>query len=377
MSAVEDVRGICMKQIVDDKKCTGCAACAAICPSNAIKMTEDKMTHFLYPNVDMSKCIDCNLCRNVCPQLHEYDRTKEALSVYAANNRNLNERMLSASGGIFRALAAEVLSYNGVVAGVRYTSVDRCEHCVITDQSDLDALCGTKYFQSDSLKVYRELKRFADSHNVLMFCGTPCQAASVKRYAKINGFADRLFAVEVLCRGISPAFLQKRYISWLEEQYQKKIVSIHYKEKTKGWKNIGTTVTFSDGESAYIAGSKNCLAQFSYGGNISLRESCYHCTYKTVFRNADITIGDFWGYENPDLVDNLGTSFVMVNTEKGAEILATAKWRLDMVESSVQKVVEGNRFGFHDVECDRDKRTIFWDRLNSGDDLWEMVNEFC
>lgn len=366
-----------MNQIADYEKCTGCAVCVAICPSNAISMIEDETTHFLYPDVDMTKCIDCNLCQNVCPSLHEYDRTEEALSVYAANNRNLNERMISASGGLFRALAAECLSHNGVVAGVRYMNVDRCEHCVITNENDLDQLCGTKYFQSDSQNVYGELKQFANSHDILMFCGTPCQVAAVKKYAKINGFADKLFAVEVLCRGISPAFLQKRYISWLEEQYKKKIVSMHYKEKTKGWKNIGTTVTFSDGESAYITGPKNCLAQFAYVGNISIRESCYHCTYKTVYRNADITIGDFWGYENSDLVDNLGTSFVMVNTEKGADILEMAKWRLDMVESSVQKVVEGNWFGFYDVECDSDKRKLFWKRLGSGDDLWELVKEFC
>lgn len=49
-----------MDIICDKSICTGCAACANICPKNAIKMLEDNKG-FKYPHIDESICIDCNL----------------------------------------------------------------------------------------------------------------------------------------------------------------------------------------------------------------------------------------------------------------------------------------------------------------------------
>jgi len=46
-------------------ECCGCGACAAICSSKAIKMTEDSLG-FMYPKIDYNKCIKCYMCLNVC-----------------------------------------------------------------------------------------------------------------------------------------------------------------------------------------------------------------------------------------------------------------------------------------------------------------------
>ena len=56
--------------------------------------------------------------------------------------------------------------------------------------------------------------------------------------------------------------------------------------------------------------------------DIALRESCYNCSFKKKYRNSDITLADFWGISNihPDMNDNMGTSLVIVNTEKGNEL---------------------------------------------------------
>ena len=48
-----------------DKKCTGCSACANVCPVNAIQMNENK-EGFFYPFVDSSRCISCERCLGVC-----------------------------------------------------------------------------------------------------------------------------------------------------------------------------------------------------------------------------------------------------------------------------------------------------------------------
>ncbi len=41
-------------------ECTGCSACADICPKTAIKMKPDEQG-FCYPNVDENLCVNCGL----------------------------------------------------------------------------------------------------------------------------------------------------------------------------------------------------------------------------------------------------------------------------------------------------------------------------
>ena len=47
---------------VDEEKCTGCETCVAECPSEAIKMAEDKAV------IDEEGCIDCGVCVDACPE---------------------------------------------------------------------------------------------------------------------------------------------------------------------------------------------------------------------------------------------------------------------------------------------------------------------
>lgn len=59
-----------MKEFVklaqEKEQCSGCSACYAICPKQAISMLMDE-EGFYYPKIDHSQCIACKLCINVCP----------------------------------------------------------------------------------------------------------------------------------------------------------------------------------------------------------------------------------------------------------------------------------------------------------------------
>ncbi|MGA1979748.1 MAG: 4Fe-4S binding protein [Sedimentisphaerales bacterium] len=46
---------------VDKKKCTGCESCVPECPSEAIKMTDEKA------DVNIDACVDCGVCVDACP----------------------------------------------------------------------------------------------------------------------------------------------------------------------------------------------------------------------------------------------------------------------------------------------------------------------
>lgn len=60
----------------EKKECCGCAACANICPKNAITMQRDA-EGFEYPVIDDARCVDCALCVKVCPVRDSKDK-KEA-----------------------------------------------------------------------------------------------------------------------------------------------------------------------------------------------------------------------------------------------------------------------------------------------------------
>ncbi|HUV42157.1 MAG TPA: 4Fe-4S binding protein [Sedimentisphaerales bacterium] len=46
---------------IDKEKCTGCGSCVEECPSEAIKMVNDKAV------IDSEACIDCGVCVDACP----------------------------------------------------------------------------------------------------------------------------------------------------------------------------------------------------------------------------------------------------------------------------------------------------------------------
>lgn len=48
------------------KECSGCTACYATCPKNAIYMQEDE-EGFEYPHIKEDICIRCYMCINACP----------------------------------------------------------------------------------------------------------------------------------------------------------------------------------------------------------------------------------------------------------------------------------------------------------------------
>ena len=73
--------------------CSGCGACANICPKICIEMKADG-EGFLYPNINIENCINCSLCEKVCPVLNEY-KGQDVGKAYACMNKNEEIRMSS------------------------------------------------------------------------------------------------------------------------------------------------------------------------------------------------------------------------------------------------------------------------------------------
>lgn len=79
-------------------KCSGCTACFAICPKDAITMQAD-LEGFKYPAIDKSKCIDCGLCCKVCPLDKKLENVIAPAASFACTAKDENFAKQSSFGG--------------------------------------------------------------------------------------------------------------------------------------------------------------------------------------------------------------------------------------------------------------------------------------
>ena len=137
-----------MNGITISKDCNGCSACAWACPKKCIFMQADE-NGFLYPQINKQECIKCGLCRKICPIEKVCCSEKEELNIaYAVMNKDDSVRLSSSSGGVFTAIATEIISRGGVVFGATFDSNFNVIHQYIDKIDDLYKIRGSKYVQS-------------------------------------------------------------------------------------------------------------------------------------------------------------------------------------------------------------------------------------
>ena len=345
-----------MIRIVDPSHCCGCSACVQRCPKQCISLREDA-EGFLYPEVDASLCVDCGLCEQVCPELHP-DAERQPLQTFAAVNPDAEVRRTSSSGGVFTALAEQVIDAGGVVFGAAFDEHWEVRHRCATTREELAAFRGSKYVQSVIGDTFLQAERFLKSGRRVLFSGTPCQIAGLRRFLRRD--YDHLLCVDFICHGVPSPGVFRAYLAEemakLARQGEKKysfalstipsipkadalaarlgcrIEDIRFRDKTNGWKKYSFALSLSK---ASAAGEKiqfcalnsfteNAFMQ-AFLRDLILRPSCYACPAKCFRSGSDLTLGDYWGVEReaPHLDDDGGTSVVFVNSERGQQLLSS------------------------------------------------------
>ena len=344
---------------LDSKKCTGCSACKSACPVNAIKMVQNN-EGFYYPKIDFTKCIKCNRCSKICPVMN---KQKNAIigKTYACYNKNYDEKSKSSSGGIFILLAKYILRKQGVVYGAAFNKDFHVHHIKVDNAKNIQKLMGSKYVQSSMDDIYDDVKIQLSNDKLVLFSGTPCQIEGLisflgKRY-------NNLYTIDIVCHGVPSPLVWEKYIEYRRNVDKEKPIKISFRNKDTSWKLFNIKFTYKK-RVPYSSPSYKDPYMKLFLDNISLRKSCYNCAFKDKYKKSDITLGDLWGvdyFEEIDFEDKNGVSLLIVNTEKGKELLKAIDKNIISSEININRASEYNSAIIESVIENKKRDSFFKD----------------
>lgn len=301
-------------------------------------MQED-IEGFLYPVVDKKKCINCDACVRVCPfDIKRSDDIKPK-AIYAIKNQNEEVRRQSSSGGVFSLMCEYVTERGGIVLGAAFDAEFNVVHTDANSMDKCKAFQGAKYVQSRLDDTFKKVKHYLKQGKIVLFSGTPCQVAGLNRYlTKVD--TSKLLTCDIVCHGVPSPLVWKEYLELISAG--RKIRKISFRSKKNGWHHSELMI---DGDGIKIS-QNHGENPFSllYFNHYSIRPSCSICPFANLNRVGDISIGDFWNIEktHPEFDDDKGVSLVMVNSNKGEELLKTIRGNLTVIQSNERECIQPN-----------------------------------
>lgn len=378
-----------MIKIKDKKDCCGCNACVQRCPRQCITMHADN-EGFLYPVVDTEACIDCGLCKKVCPVINQ-EEPQKPIKVFAAYNKDKEIREQSSSGGVFTLLAEETIKKGGVVFGVKFNKEWMPEFGYAETVEDIAPFRGSKYVQAVVGNAYKQTEDFLKGGRNVLFSGTPCQIAGLKRYLRKE--YNNLLTVDIICHGVPSPKVWEMYlkdtcskllkdtpdekiqsVSPIGETYKSCIETVSFRSKITGWKKFSFLLKLNfptcDGKNTVVFtepfGKNNFMRAFL--SDTILRPSCYACPAKHGKSHSDITIADFWGIDaiDPAFDDDKGCGAIFINTAKGEALYPISKTTYK--EKAFNEVITYNSAYYQSCKP-HPNRKKFFKRLNKATDV--------
>ncbi len=277
---------------------------------------------------------------------------RENPDIYAVKHKDDDVRMNSRSGGFFTALSDFVLDRGGVVYGCILTDTFEAVHIRADSRKVRDAMRGSKYVQSRMQDVFAEVKKdLQDDQRWVLFTGTPCQVSGLKGF--LHGDYERLILADILCHGVASPKVWRQYLAWQEEKHGA-CTGVDFRDKKDfGWADHVETLRFGD-QSVHSQ-----VFTFIYYGHWALRPCCYQCPFRSLHREGDVSMADYWEIDRayPGFNDNKGVSLVFINRDKGAKIFDAVKedleWKQTRLEDSTRPSM------LHPFPEPKD-RSLFW-----------------
>lgn len=330
-----------MISVLEKSKCSGCHACVSICPKNCIKMVVDH-EGFWYPVVGKSKCIGCGICDKICPMINNsHNQVVTRPLAYAAFNKNEEVRLKSSSGGMFTVLAEYVIDQGGIVFGACFNEQFEVVHDYAETDQELKKFRGSKYVQSNVANTFQLVEVFLKKGKLVLFTGTPCQIAGL--YSYLQAGYENLLTQDIICHGVPSPKLWDKYMRYREKLAGSRVNKISFRDKTYGWQKYSMQIEYAN-STKYCRTNNEDLYLQAFSSNICLRLSCYDCGFKNLYRQADITLADFWGIDEiaPEMNDGRGVSLVIVNSMAGKELFASIQESITFKEVDMIRAIKSN-----------------------------------
>ncbi len=286
---------------------------------------------------------------------------KENETWYAVKHINEKIRLDSRSGGVFTAISDYVLESGGRIYGCKTADDFIAIHTYADTKEERDTFRGSKYIQSDMGDTFKNVIKDLKSGRIVLFSGTPCQVAALRRYVTIScpNSQKNLILLDIVCHGVPSPKVWKCYLNWIEGKKKKEISAVEFRNKKDfGWADHVESIYFKDSSVFH-----STYFRYLFYRHSILRPSCYKCPYKGEYF-SDITIADCWGIEkmNTTFHDNQGVSLVIINSEVGENIFQKVRTNLEIMECKAKDMLQEPLL----KPCkEPDNRQEFWNDFNS------------
>lgn len=299
-------------------------------------------------------CVDCGECSRVCPsQKITFNHPKMCVAAVAKDQGDWER---SSSGGAFKVIALSYLRKSSAMnkkfylCACEWDSLFKVKHKIecVNDASQIDKYCKSKYVQSDTGTVFREIRTLlSDDENNVLFVGSPCQVAGLKLFLHGRGKGN-LLCVDLVCKGAPSQLIFDKFKEELEETYGQPLKA--YTFRNKNMLDNGTIysrsakIDFTDGHSRMVTRFTDDYLNIFYTLRYHFRPSCYSCQFHSPLRVGDITIGDAWNIDKiySDLNPIKGVSLILFNTNQSESILADIRRDMDTFDCDYSFMIEGN-----------------------------------
>lgn len=280
-------------ELADKKACTGCGACAYVCPKKCISFKPDGASGISYPAIDDSLCINCGKCRTFCPALNPLEASKP-MQAYAAWSSDKEERRTSASGGI----AAEIYKYaiaNGwMIVGAAFDDDFKVRLKLADSMEAIKDFKNSKYVFSSTVGVFKDIAGKLKAGYKIAIIALPCQIAAFKKV--FHKYMDHLLLVDLVCHGTTPQSYLAQHIRHIESKCGEIASSMSFRDPSFSTDTFTFTLYNVSGYRFYSKRTKDGDGyQVGYHRMISYRENCCHCPFAKAQRVSDLTISDYKG----------------------------------------------------------------------------------
>ncbi len=345
-----------MNMVCEKGKCTGCMECIDICHRGAIQVIDSGTEYNAI--IDSDKCINCNACLKACQNNRKQELTRPIYwkQGWASDNRI---RKGSSSGGLAAAIERSFVKDGGVVCSCVFRS-GRFEFDFAETEEEVSKFAGSKYVKSNPEGIYSKITERLKAGIKILFVGLPCQVSAVKHYTKNH---QNLYTIDLICHGTpSPMILEK----FLEDYgiELKKVENIRFRVKN----NFALEQNYK--RFAIPTITDNYLLTFL--NSTTYTENCYECNFARLERAGDITLGDSWGSELDQDIQNKGISLLICQNEKGMELIN--KTDLILMDVDFERAIENNRQLQHS-SLKPQQREIFFREFSKGRKFKSIVKK--